>query len=58
MYDRAMAYLKLHKDECIEALETCLRDRIKTENTELLTLAVTLLATNGWERSESTTQVH
>ena len=24
MYDRAMAYLKSHKDECIEALETCL----------------------------------
>ena len=33
MYDRAMAYLKSHKDECIEALETCLRDRIKSENT-------------------------
>jgi len=51
MYDRAMAYLKLHKDECIEALETCLQDRIKTENTELLTHTVTLLATNGWEQS-------
>jgi len=33
MYDRAIAYLKSHKNECIEALETCLRDRIKSENT-------------------------
>ena len=52
-YEKALTYLKSHKDECIEGLENCLRNRIKAQDTELLTHAVTLLATNGWERSES-----
>ena len=49
-----MTYLKSHKDEYVEALETCLRNRIQSQDTELLTHAITILATNGWERSEST----
>ena len=57
-YDRARTYLELHKDEYVEALETCLRDRIQRQDTELLTHAVTILATNGWERSESASFGH
>ena len=35
-------------------LETCLQNRIQSQDTELLTNTITILATNGWERSEST----
>lgn len=47
-----MAYLESHKDEYVETLETCVRKRIEVQDTDLLTHAVTVLATNGWERSE------
>ena len=48
-YDSGRTYLESHKDEYVGALETCLRDRIQTQDTDLLTHAVTILATNGWE---------
>ena len=57
-YDRARTYLELHKDEYVEALETCVRNRIQTQDTDLLTHAVTILATKGWERSESASFGH
>ena len=34
-------------------METCLRDRLKSQDTELLTHAMTPLATNGWKQTES-----
>ena len=43
----------MHKDEYVEALEMCLRNRIQPHDT-----AVTILATNGWERSESASFGH
>ena len=52
-HDRALTYLKSHYKEWIEAVEKCLRERMRSQDTELLTHAMTLLATNGWERSES-----
>ena len=57
-FDRARTHLEVHKDEYVEALETCLRNRIQVHDTDLLTHAVTILATNGWERSESASFGH
>ena len=54
-YTRAIENLQSHKDELVEAMEFCIRNRVasESEETELLTHAITLLATNGWERSDS-----
>ena len=52
-HDQSIAYLKGQTQGWIEALETCLRNRIRNNEVELLTHAVTLLATNGWERMNS-----
>ena len=47
MIDPLLTY-KVHMYEWIEALETCLKKRTKQNEVQLLTRAVTLLATNGW----------
>ena len=52
-HDGALTYLKTHYTVWIEAVEKCLRERMRSQDTELLTHVMTLLATNGWERSES-----
>ena len=57
-YERGLTYLKSHYVQWIDAVETCLRDRLKSQDTELLTHAVTLLATNGWEQTESASFGH
>lgn len=51
-YVQGLQFIKGHYVEWIEAVESCLKARIKMDDTELLTHAVTLLATNGWQRSE------
>ena len=52
-HSQAITYLKSHIEGWIEAMETCLRSRIRSNEVDFLTHAVTLLATNGWERTES-----
>ena len=52
-HSQSITYLKSQTKGWIEAMETCLRSRIKSNEVDLLTHAVTLLATNGWERTES-----
>ena len=53
-HDRALIYLKAHYTTWIEAVEKCPQHRMRAQYTELLTHVMTLLATNGWEQSEST----
>ena len=43
----------IHYTEWIEAVEKCLHERMRSQDTELLIQAMTLLATNGWERNKS-----
>lgn len=52
-YNEALIYLKSNYVQWIETVETCLLSRIKFQDTDLITHAITLLATNGWERTES-----
>ena len=54
-HKQGLTFLKSHYVQWIIDMEACLLNRIQTGDgdTELLTHAVTLLATNGWERSSS-----
>lgn len=52
-YDNGLQYLRSHYTEWVVALEECLRHRLQFQDTELLTHAVTILATYGWARCES-----
>ena len=47
-----MAFVKSNHVEWVTAVESCLKDRMKTD-VELLTHAATLLATNRWKHSEN-----
>ena len=53
-HDRAMDYLTSNYVNWIDSVKTCLKDRIRFQDIDRLTHAVTLLATKGWERSDST----
>ena len=37
----------------VEGVLSCIRNRIRSQETEILTNALTILATHGWEKSES-----
>ena len=54
-HTQALVFMRSHYVEWVQAVEDCLLKRLKTQAPELqlLTHAVTLLSTHGWERSES-----
>ena len=59
MYHQGLEFIKSHYVEWTEAIESCLKNRIKTDNTiDLFTHTVTLLATNGWQRTEDSVFGH
>ena len=52
-YEQGLSFLKTHKDEYIDKVLVCLKDRIKdreTSESDLLTCSLKLLATHGWEK--------
>ena len=50
--------LQSHYREYTDAVQKCLCDRVKIQTTDLLTHALTILVTNGWERTESSAFGH
>ena len=48
-HNPSLEFLKSHHHEYVDSVQACLRNRVKAQNTDLLTH---VLATNGWERSE------
>lgn len=50
-YDEAVTYLTLSKDNVIEGIMACLKDRLTVHHPQLLKDCLTLLATHGWQRS-------
>ena len=52
-YDSSVSYLESHYVEWVTSIEECLRECLKFQDVDLLTVTITILATNGWERSES-----
>jgi len=55
LHDQGLEYIKSHYVEWVESIEACLLHRLKTQAPELqlLTHAITILSTHGWERSEN-----
>ena len=55
-YERSLIFLKnKHQhSEYINVIQDCLRERVKSQSTDLLTHAITILATHRWEKSENT----
>lgn len=54
----ALAFLKSNCGCYTESVLSCLQDRIKAHHIQLLTHVLTVLATNGWEKSEETSFGH
>ena len=52
-YEQGRKYLEDHKNRYAESIMSCLKERLKMQHVGLLTDAITLLATHGWEKSES-----
>ena len=52
-YTESVAYLKSHKNGYVDSVVSCLKDRVKTQHATLLSDILTLLATQGWEKSEN-----
>ena len=50
----SMEYLERHFSSWIDGVTSNLRSRIKAQDIDLLSHSVTILATHGWERQEST----
>ena len=46
-YEGAVAFLRSHQAEYMEAVQDCLRDRVKLQHTDVLTHSLTILATYG-----------
>ena len=57
-YEQSLTCLKSKVPEWIDSLESCIRKRIRNDETELLDNCITILATNGWERSTAATFGH
>ena len=53
-YERALTFCKSkhQASDYITIIQECLRDRVKIQSIDLLTHAITILATQGWEKSE------
>ena len=54
-HSQALVFMKSNHVQWVEAVAACLLNRVKKQDAELrlLTHAVTLLATNGWEHTET-----
>ena len=57
-YEGAVAFLRSHQAEYMEAVQDCLRDRVKLQHTDVLTHSLTILATYGWEKGEDGSFAH
>ena len=54
----AVTFFKANHFQYSELVQASLRDRLATQETDLLSQALTILATQGWERAISTSSTH
>ena len=52
-YGKSVTSVSKHKNECMEAVIDCLKGCVKQQHVSLLTDILTVLATHGWNRTES-----
>ena len=57
-YEGAVVFLCSHQAESMEAVQNCLRDRVKLQHTDVLTHSLTILAIYGWEKGEDGSFAH
>ena len=48
-----MSFLRSQKNEIVEKVLTCLKERVKVQHSTLLSHTLALLATQGWEKPEN-----
>ena len=51
-YDEGIDFLTSHKNEIMESVLACLKNRVKAHHPELLTNALKIFATQGWNKSD------
>ena len=51
-YDEGIDFLTSHKNEIMESVLACLKNRVKAHHPELLTNALKILAMQGWNKSD------
>jgi hypothetical protein len=56
-FDEAVAFFNNHSTYS-DLVQASLRDRLATQETDLLSQALTILATQGWEKVTSTSSTH
>ena len=52
-HKEGLDFLKTHYSQWVEAVESCLQNRVKTGEVEIISHAITILATHGWERTST-----
>ena len=52
-YSEGVTFLQSHKNEYVESVISCLRERVKVQHCNILTHTLALLATQGWEKPEN-----
>ena len=56
--DESVAFFKANHSQYSELVQASLRDRLATQETDLLTHALTILATQGWEKAANASSAH
>ena len=51
-YEDGMSFVERHKNEKMESVLACLKNRIRSHHPELLTNALTILVTQRWKKSD------
>ena len=50
MYAEAVEFFKANHITCCDLVQSCFKDHLATQETDLLSQAITLLATHGYEK--------
>ena len=53
-FDEAVTFFKANHSQYCDLVQASLRDRLATQETDLLSQALTILATQGWEKATGT----
>ena len=57
-FDAAVTFFDANHSQYSDLVQASLRDRLATEETDLLSHTLTILATQGWEKAASTSSCY
>ena len=52
-FEEGVFFLRSHKNDIVEKVTTCLKQRVKVQHSALLSHSLALLATQGWNKPEN-----